>query len=185
MCLTPWNTTSSIHTHPLLQIQAHFCPVGTCQIHLPNATAHKPPERGGRAVEGTWATEGLHSWNKCSPGSGDLWHKGQWCFPGMRTVTLKKDLSLLHQLPSLQSHHCWISTDLNNNQLHWVQLQSQSNHLSSSNYLEAPSWHENCFLLIPVNRKLYYIFSCANKSGIGQHRVNHRLLLPRICVYIC
>lgn len=98
---------------------------------------------------------------------------------------VKERFIIAPPLPSLQSHQCQISTDLNNNQLHWVQLQSQSNHLSSSNCLEAPSWHENCFLLIPVNRKLYYLFSCANKSGIGQHRVNHRLLLPRICVYIC
>lgn len=99
MCLTPWNTTLSTHAHPLLQIQTGFCPVGTCQIHLPNARAHKPPESGGRAGEGTWETEGLHSWNKCSPGSEGLWHKGQWCFPGMRTVGLQKGLSLLHHLP--------------------------------------------------------------------------------------
>lgn len=170
-------------THLFLQIQVHFCPVGTCQIHLPNATAHKPLERGGRAAEDTWVIEGLRSWNKCSPSSEGLWHKGQWCFPRMRTVRIKKDLSLLHHFP-LSSHHCWISTDLNNNQLHWVQLRSQSNHLSSSNCPEAPSWHENCFLFIPVKRKLYYVFSCANKSTIGQHRVNHRLLLPRICVCI-
>lgn len=99
MCLTPWNITLSTHAHPLLQIQIHVCPVGTCQIHLPNATAHKPPESGGRAGEGTWVTEGLHSWNKCSPGSEGLWHKGQWCFPRMRTVRLQKDLSLLHHIP--------------------------------------------------------------------------------------
>lgn len=99
MCLTPSNTTLSTHAHPLLPIQIRFCPVGTCHIHLRNAAAHKPPESGGRAGEGTWVTEGLHSWNKCSPGSEGLWHKGQWCFPRMRTVRLQKDSSLLHLFP--------------------------------------------------------------------------------------
>lgn len=170
------------HIHPFLRIQVNFCPVETRQIHLPNATAHKRPERGGRAAEDTWATEGLRSWNRCSPSSEGLWHKGQWCFPRMRRVRIKKDLSLLHHFPlsrviTVGSAQIWTITN-------YTECSCKAKATTSAAQT-ALKLHENCFLLIPVKRKLYYVFSCANKSRIGQHRVNHRLLLPRICVYIC
>lgn len=54
--------------------------------NLPNSLAwcystQPLSQRRGESFRGTWATEGLHSWNTYSPGSEGLWHKGQWCFP--------------------------------------------------------------------------------------------------------
>lgn len=46
----------------------------------------------------TWVTEGLHSWNTCSPGSEGLWHTRQWCFPGSEDGWVKDTYIPAHPL---------------------------------------------------------------------------------------
>ena len=88
--------------HPFLQIQVHFCTVVTCQIHLPNATAHNHSHRGvGKASEVPERLKDRIHETRIPQVPKACGTKGSGASLEMRRVKLKKDLSLLpHFLPA-------------------------------------------------------------------------------------
>lgn len=114
-------------THLFLKIQVHCQTVVTCQIPLPNATAHNRSHRGteNAAEVPERLKDCIHE--TCIPQVPKACGtEGSGASLGMRTVKLKT----WHCSPTLPRQSC---------SCYYQQFQSRSNYLTSSNCLEAPS----------------------------------------------